>query len=134
MPPASDRVKVFVSYSHDSDEHALRVRRLSDRRRTEGIECRIDQYETAPAEGWRRWMEKLVDWADFVLVVCTETYARRARGEEASCRGPGIRRRAGSARESSVLASGLHHVAPTSPPAAECADPYRAARARSNSS
>lgn len=81
--------KVFISYSHDSEEHALRVRRLSDRLRADGIDCRIDQYEVAPPEGWRRWMDQRIAWADFVLVVCSETYHRRARGEEVPGRGMG---------------------------------------------
>ena len=65
--------KVFISYSHDSPEHAERVLDLSDRLRQDGIDCHIDQYEVSPPEGWPRWMEDRIEWADFVLVVCTET-------------------------------------------------------------
>ena len=65
--------KVFISYSHDSPEHAGRVLELSDRLRQDGIDSHIDQYEVSPPEGWPRWMVNKVEWADFVLVVCTET-------------------------------------------------------------
>ena len=82
-------IKVFVSYSQDNEEHSSRVRRLSDRLRNDGVDCQIDQYEIAPAEGWRRWMDRRIAWADFVLVICTETYHRRARGEEAEGQGLG---------------------------------------------
>ena len=49
---------VFISYSHDSPEHEDRVLELSDRLREEGIAANIDQYQTAPPEGWQLWMEK----------------------------------------------------------------------------
>src|SRR5689334_12688989 len=67
--------KVFISYSHDSDEHRARVLALSERLREDGIETRLDQYlNGAPSEGWPRWMLNQLDEASFVLVVCTETY------------------------------------------------------------
>lgn len=81
--------KVFISYSHDSIEHKRRVRNLSDRLRREGIDSNIDQYEQSPSEGWPRWMERQIEEADFVLVVCTETYERRFRGVEEPGRGLG---------------------------------------------
>ena len=63
-----------------------RVLALSNRLRSEGIDCRIDQYEQSPAEGWPLWCDSQVEKSDFVLVACTETYLRRFKGEEA----PGI--------------------------------------------
>ncbi len=81
--------KVFISYSHDTSEHKGRVRDLSDRLRQEGIDSNIDQYEQSPPEGWPRWMERQIEEADFVLVVCTETYERRYRGAEDPGRGLG---------------------------------------------
>jgi hypothetical protein len=81
--------KVFISYSHDSPEHKSRVRELSDRLRQEGVDSNIDQYEQSPPEGWPRWMERQIEEADFVLVVCTETYERRFRGVEKAGRGLG---------------------------------------------
>ncbi len=81
--------KVFISYSHDSSEHKGRVRDLSDRLRQEGIDSNVDHYEQSPPEGWPRWMERQIDEADFVLVVCTETYERRYRGAEDPRRGLG---------------------------------------------
>jgi hypothetical protein len=50
--------KVLISYSHDSPEHADRVRELSDRLRADGIDCILDQYEVSPPEGWPLWMDK----------------------------------------------------------------------------
>jgi tetratricopeptide (TPR) repeat protein len=83
--------KVFISYSHDSLEHSDRVRELSDRLRADGIDCILDQYELSPPEGWPRWTEKQIADADFVLMVCTETYRRRLMGEERPGTGLGVR-------------------------------------------
>ncbi len=75
--------KVFISYSHDSDEHRQRVLELSNRLRREGVDCFIDQYVNGfPPEGWKRWMEDQIENADFVLLVCTETYLNRFRGKD----------------------------------------------------
>lgn len=87
----TDHPKVFISYSHDSPAHADRVRELSDRLREAGIDCNLDQYEASPPEGWPLWMEKQLNDADFVLVICTETYRRRATGEEKQGIGLGVR-------------------------------------------
>ena len=75
-------MRVFISYSHDSPEHAERVLDLSKRLRGLGIDCWIDQYEVSPPEGWPKWMVRQVKEADFVLVVCTETYLKRVEGKE----------------------------------------------------
>jgi SEFIR domain len=91
-PPAS---KVFISYSHDSDLHKQRVLLLADRLNDDGLEldCRLDQYveDQLPADwrGWPNWMRQMIEQADFVLVVCTETYRRRYEGKEEEGRGLG---------------------------------------------
>ena len=81
---------VFISYSHDSDEHRERVLALSERLRQDGIDTRLDRYPNGtPPEGWPRWMLNQLDAANFVLVVCTETYYRRFRGHEQPGKGKG---------------------------------------------
>jgi hypothetical protein len=81
--PELPKTKVFISYSHDSDAHRDFVRGLSDRLRTDGLDCLIDQYINGfPPEGWQCWMENQIEAADFVLLVCTETYLRRYRKQE----------------------------------------------------
>jgi tetratricopeptide (TPR) repeat protein len=81
---------VFISYSHDSDERQDKVLGLAERLRQDGVEARIDQYvEGTPEQGWPRWMLYQLDEADFVLVVCTETYYRRFRGHEEPGKGKG---------------------------------------------
>ena len=57
-----------------------------------GIDVILDRYvHPTPAEGWPRWMERNLDAAQFVLMVCTETYRRRVRGEEEPGQGTGVR-------------------------------------------
>lgn len=81
---------VFISYSHDSDEHCSRVLELSERLREDGINTLLDQYVNGtPQQGWTRWMLDQLETADFVLVVCTETYYHRFRGHEVPEEGKG---------------------------------------------
>jgi tetratricopeptide (TPR) repeat protein len=80
---------LFISYSHDSPEHKDRILALADRLRQEGVDCRIDQYEQSPEEGWPLWCERQIERSTFVLVICTEIYYRRFRGEEVPHKGLG---------------------------------------------
>jgi hypothetical protein len=83
-------VKLFISYSHDSDEHRERVLALSERLRADGIETLLDRYVNGtPVEGWPRWMLNGLDAVDRVLLVCTPTYYRRFRGHEEPGQGKG---------------------------------------------
>ena len=89
MEPSAPRT--FISYSHDSTEHEELVLRFAQRLRKDGIDAQIDQYVGGrPPGGWPRWMLDKLDWADFVLLICTETYYRRFRGHEQSDMGKGV--------------------------------------------
>lgn len=85
-------LSIFISYSHDSDEHRERVLALSERLRADGIETILDRYveRGSPPEGWPRWMQNGLDKATHVLCVCTETYYRRFRGLEVPGKGKGV--------------------------------------------
>src|SRR5262245_29562573 len=89
-PLRSRPPKVFVSYSHDSQAHMERVRELCDRLRQDGIDAEVDQYEPAPAEGWPRWTARQIQGADFVLLICTETFRRRFEVKEKPGHGLGV--------------------------------------------
>jgi len=82
---------VFISYSHDSPEHADHILKLSNRLREEGIDSTIDQYEESPPEGWPKWMDRQIENSDFILVVCTEIYYKRVMGTEEEGKGQGVR-------------------------------------------
>ncbi len=74
--------RVFISYSHDSEPHTARVLGLANRLRSHGIDANLDCYEPCPPQGWPNWMLNEIERADFVLVICTETYHRRFRKKE----------------------------------------------------
>jgi len=88
--PEAAPPRVFISYSHDSAAHRDRVLRLADRLRVDGVDASIDQYEQSPPQGWPAWCEAEIDNARFVLMVCTETYLRRAKGEVGAGKGHGV--------------------------------------------
>jgi hypothetical protein len=81
---------VFISYSYDSSDHIRAVLTLSNRLRSYGIDCVLDQYESCPPEGWPRWMDRQISKAQFVLMICTEAYYRRVMGQETLGIGLGI--------------------------------------------
>jgi hypothetical protein len=83
--------RVFISYSHDSEEHQDRVRGLAHQLRQDGVDAWMDVFVDSPPEGWPQWMINQIEEARFVLVVCTETYERRASGKEVQGRGLGGR-------------------------------------------
>ena len=91
--------KVFISYSHDTVQHQERVLGLADRLRGDGIDAEIDQYNASPPEGWPLWCERQIEAADFVLMVCTETYHRRVKGDEQPGHGRGVVWEAGIIRQ-----------------------------------
>ncbi len=85
-------LSIFISYSHDSDEHRERVLGLSERLRADGIETILDRYveSGSPPDGWPRWMQDALDKATHVVCVCTETYHRRFLGREVPGKGKGV--------------------------------------------
>jgi hypothetical protein len=82
--------RVFISYSHDSEDHREAVLQLAQQLRGWGVDVHLDRFVTAPDVGWRRWMMAEVDAADFVVLVCTPTYRRRFEGQEAAGQGKGV--------------------------------------------
>jgi len=75
-------VKVFISYSHDSQTLLDAVLQLANKLRSEGIDASIDQYVQSPSEGWPRWMESQIEIAEFVLIVATQAYKEKPKSED----------------------------------------------------
>jgi predicted phosphohydrolase len=98
--------RVFITYSHDSEEHRARVLALADRLRSEGIDASIDRYVPAPPEGWSRWMIGELKRADFILCICTDTY--RARFEHGAAPGDSDDDDHGAALEGLLAAQVIH--------------------------
>lgn len=44
-------MRVFISYTHDGDDHRKRILRLADRLRADGVEARLDRFVSGTPEG-----------------------------------------------------------------------------------
>lgn len=76
--PQDQHVRVFISYSWDSEAHKDWVRELADALATNGIDITLDQYDLKIGEDRFQFMESSVRDADAVLCVCTPTYVAKA--------------------------------------------------------
>ncbi|AVQ86494.1 hypothetical protein C7R88_03695 [Plesiomonas shigelloides] len=70
--------KVFVSYSHDTQDHKKWVLDLATRLRNSGIDAIIDQWELTAGDDLPHFMETQLIQADRVLMICTERYVEKA--------------------------------------------------------
>lgn len=74
--------KVFISYSHDSDEHKEWVLQLSTKLRQNGVDVILDRWDLGAGDDMTLFMEKGVRDSDRVLVICTDAYVRKANAGE----------------------------------------------------
>lgn len=70
--------KVFISYSHDSIEHKKWVLELATRLRNNGVDAIIDQWELRPGDDLPHFMETHLSSADYVVMICTDKYVKKA--------------------------------------------------------
>ncbi len=71
----------FVSYAWEEETKAW-VRELATRLRTDGIDCRLDQWELVPGDQLPEFMDKSVRESDYVLIACTPKYKARSDARE----------------------------------------------------
>jgi hypothetical protein len=83
--------KVFISYSHDSDEHKDRVLALADRLLDDGLEVILDEFVSPPPANWPRWMEDEMESSDFIVVVCSKNYLDKVRRRVKPGEGKGVK-------------------------------------------
>src|SRR5690606_17509613 len=83
--------RVFVSYSQDSDDHKQRVLELTQALRADGVDAIVDQFVDNPAQGWARWMVDELAAAQFVLLVVSEGYRKKAEGQVPRGAGLGVK-------------------------------------------
>ena len=70
--------KIFISYSHDSEEHKEWVLKLAEAVMDKGIDCILDQWDLELGSNLSKFMEKGMQGSDRVLVVCTAEYNSKA--------------------------------------------------------
>ncbi len=83
-------VKVFISYSHDSEAHKQRVLDLADQLIAHGIDVKLDRYVIRPPESWPAWCAAQLEEVDFVLMICTQEYKDRIRNKVVKPAGKGV--------------------------------------------
>lgn len=70
--------KVFISYSHDNEEHRDWVYRLACRLVESGVAVVLDQWDIQLGSNILKFMEKGLTNSDRVLVVCTDNYNKKS--------------------------------------------------------
>jgi hypothetical protein len=70
--------KVFISYSWDDEPHKDWVKAFATRLRSDGVDVTLDQWHLQPGDQLPAFMERAVRQNDYVLIVCTPTYADRS--------------------------------------------------------
>jgi uncharacterized membrane protein len=70
--------KVFVSYSHDTDQHKDWVLALATRLVANGVDIVLDQWDLTLGSDLPRFMEQGLSAAHRVLAVCPEPYVSKA--------------------------------------------------------
>jgi len=75
---APEAPKVFISYSHDTPAHKKWVGELASKLIEKGVDVILDQWDLGLGDDVPKFMERAVTEADRVLMICTETYVRKA--------------------------------------------------------
>ena len=83
-------VRVFISYAHDDEAHEEQVRALWEFLRGSGVDARLDLTAAQEPRDWTLWMGEQIREGDFVLVVGSPAYRRRAEGRADPDEGRGV--------------------------------------------
>ncbi len=116
----SGRPSVFISYAWESEELKRWVLDFAKHLRSKGVDVTLDQWNLGLGDNRLQFMEKSVTGSEFVLVICTPTYAERSEersggvGYESNIITSRIAEKAGKQKFIPVLRSGDW---PTSVPA-----------------
>ena len=106
--------RVFISYAHESAEHAEVVRHLWLFLREHGVDAVLDLVATQERVDWALWMGDRVREADRVLVIASAAYRERAEGRLGSGEGRGVQWEARLIRDALYRdqQGGLHRFVP----------------------
>ncbi len=70
--------KVFISYSHDSEEHITWVLKLATHLRKHGVDVILDQWDVRLGDDLPFFMEQGLTNSHLVLCVCSDNYTEKA--------------------------------------------------------
>lgn len=71
---SDDRLRVFVSYAHDSEEHKICVLQFCRLLRRHGVDAWLDRYDGDERRDWYAWYVDQVAVSDYVLVIASPGY------------------------------------------------------------
>jgi hypothetical protein len=72
--------RVFISYSHSSQDHKTWAKELATKLRSQGIDARIDQFHLNRADEIANWMNRELTLADKVIIICDAVYFQKFEG------------------------------------------------------
>lgn len=70
----AENIKVFISYSWDSEEHKQWVKSLTDKLIQDGVDASLDQYDLTLGDRLPHFMEQRIAESNHVLIICTPKY------------------------------------------------------------
>ena len=70
--------RVFISYSRESPDHEAWVLELAASLRKNGVDASLDQWDLRPGHDLTFFMESHIRDSDFVILVCTPTFAEKS--------------------------------------------------------
>jgi hypothetical protein len=71
-------MRCFISYSWESASHKNWVREFAAKLRSNGVDVTLDQWDAYPGIDLTMFMEKYIRESDYVIMICTPTYAEKA--------------------------------------------------------
>lgn len=74
--------KVFISYSWFTESHQLWVQEFADELVKNGIEVILDKRSLFPGEEITYFIERGISTCDFMILICSEEYTRKANGRD----------------------------------------------------
>lgn len=102
MTIVSTAPRIFMSYSHDDDEHRDWVLQLAYRLRANGVDVCLDRWDVTLGGNLAHFMERAADDEYRVIAVVSETYSRKCNDREG---GAGVEAQMLSARLYAELSS-----------------------------
>jgi hypothetical protein len=123
-PTGGVPARVFMSYAHGDAEHEARVRDFWLFLREQGLDARLDLPAAERRQDWPVWMTSEIRGADWILVLASPGYRRRAGGDAAADEGRGVQWEAGLIRDRIYAdqRAGLEQVLPVVLPGCAPAD------------
>src|SRR4051812_6188732 len=76
-------IRVWISYAHVIQRHKEQVRQLGRLLKRLGFDVRLDIFVADDPQDWSDWIVREIRSADFVLVMVSQEYKRRAEGAAA---------------------------------------------------